>query len=222
MTPAAQAARDAAVVALRKATGWDITADTLARSTPPLVDVLDAIVAVGAHVDDGDLCDDTSHRSGDGRRAMTRRQPREAPLAPLPRTLDAPPAPAPWDERHQREANARTYEIAAELHRRDWKPGRRLGDEPSASYALAASDQIATENDFIVALTYAGLDATRIDREVRRVRDLAEGRVVRDTTWRAGSRERGTEYDNPADARKHVRNSGLRMVKVTRIRRVPQ
>lgn len=76
----------------------------------------------------------------------------------------------PWTEAHRREVRARKHEIAAERE-------RAYGHSTSVLISLPISEE--TWRDW---LTYsAGFDDARIEREVRRVRALAEGRLVRET-----------------------------------------
>ena len=81
---------------------------------------------------------------------------------------------APWTDAHQREALRRTYEIAAEA--------------VSHVAALSAMPRIMirvwSEAAWCEWCADAGLDATRIIRELRRVRDIAEGRRRWVETWR--------------------------------------
>ncbi|HSN16444.1 MAG TPA: hypothetical protein VLT61_17550 [Anaeromyxobacteraceae bacterium] len=116
-----------------------------------------------------------------------------------------------WGPKHSLESDARSMEIAAEL--------RRAGNV-SASYGLACAPS-ATESDFRRSIGAAGLGPARIDREVRRVRGLAEGRLVRETGWRGTSRDGSTLAwtQDPATARRW-RETGARVVRVTRIRKV--
>lgn len=85
-----------------------------------------------------------------------------------------------WTEAHRREARARLYEIAAERV-------RTTGRE-SSSYSMReeAGFRYALEREF-------EFDPARIEREVRRVRGLAEGRLVRES--RVESRSTCTECD---------------------------
>lgn len=84
---------------------------------------------------------------------------------------------APWAETCQREARRRSYEIAAEL--------TGVGLEGEAE-CLTVDDRedVKTEERWRSALDRAGLEEYRIEREVRRVRELAEGRLIRESGYR--------------------------------------
>lgn len=88
---------------------------------------------------------------------------------------------APWTMAHQREALRRTYEIAAELAGRggleDQDEAGRLGRIAAAHLTEAAWRRFLGGPRSHAGPRRAG----RIDREVRRVRELAEGRLVRET-----------------------------------------
>jgi len=108
---------------------------------------------------------------------------------------------AEWTEAHQREAVRRTYELAAA------EAGR--GDRIAADlFVVEAWGFAASEERWRRSLTICDIDPARIDREVRRVRALAEGRIVRDVT---------------SDRRLRPSPKGLVSVpvRVTRIRRAP-
>lgn len=85
----------------------------------------------------------------------------------------------PWTEAHQREALRRTYEIAAELV--------VAGRADEASY-LVIDVGVYVVSEWKFRLNFRndggsdgpGFDDVRINREVRRVRALAEGRLVRE------------------------------------------
>lgn len=81
-----------------------------------------------------------------------------------------------WTEAHRREAWARIFELtAAALREHTHEPLRK-------TIALVPRSLVATEKVFRVrGLDGFGFDPDRIDREVRRVRALAEGRLVRET-----------------------------------------
>lgn len=124
----------------------------------------------------------------------------------------------PWIEAHRREALRRTYEIAAEMqpYEAAWLT---QGAESYAKNEVAWRNNLSDENS-------AALSVGRIDREVRRVRALAEGRLVRETTWRVeyptGNNDRSV-WTNLADAREEAKPNkwrvAARVVRVTRIRR---
>lgn len=63
------------------------------------------------------------------------------------------------------------------------------------------------------------MELTCIDREERRVRALAEGRLVRETSW--GVTNRDTEYTAMGEpiARMIAKERRQRVVRITRIRR---
>lgn len=90
---------------------------------------------------------------------------------------------APWDERHRREALRRTYEIAAEMVGRGEPNGPTNGKRPAFHLAtdVEATDEEATWRQILVHIR---MPPARVDREARRVRALAEGRLVRETTER--------------------------------------
>lgn len=81
--------------------------------------------------------------------------------------------PKPWTAKHKAEAQRRTYEIAATLN-----------PLPAIDLAQAALWGAQCERRYRDNLSNAGFDAPRIEREVRRLRGLAEGRLVRETAWR--------------------------------------
>lgn len=149
--------------------------------------------------------------------------------------LDAPPASAPWDERHRREARIllRRLSLAAEI----------AGDA-RAAYVWGVRAEVAIRSEARLCDLLGGpglpyLDAAEIRRKVRGVRDLAEGRAVRETSERGdvidpdGRRMLGlaTEEDGHVwagkrnamlDKIKSVRpRYRIVRVKVTRIRRAP-
>jgi len=98
-----------------------------------------------------------------------------------------------WTNEHRCEAARRAYEIAATI------------DEPRAR-ALALDYMWGTLNEanYREVLRAAGLDAPRIAREVRRLRGLAEGRLVRTTSTRYYVRQPGAldeEFGTPSGAR---------------------
>jgi hypothetical protein len=138
-----------------------------------------------------------------------------------------------WDERHRREALRRTYEIAAEMayegrHRFAWwiQPSGDSGQELEYSSEQEWRDLLKGED----RSTGSGLDAARIDREVRRIRALAEGRLVRETLYRYvfDLEEEGpvvaAEGATLAEARREMVLQDLvfeehRLVRITRIRK---
>jgi hypothetical protein len=102
---------------------------------------------------------------------------------------------APWTEAHRREAIRRIYELAAELSAENL-----CGAESMAKRALWYSEAAALWSAFLGSW----FDADRVKREVRRLRGLAEGRLVR---------ERAMTYRNKGG--RHV------CVRITRVRRAP-
>lgn len=122
----------------------------------------------------------------------------------------------PWTEAHRREAQRRTYEIAAQMV--------SDGYGPSADrLALDLRADIGREKDWTSRLLrWTGLGAARIKREVRRVRALAEGRLVRETVWRVVDVNGDTireEHDRHMVADLLDEEESTRMIHVTRIRR---
>lgn len=120
-----------------------------------------------------------------------------------------------WGDNHRREALRRTYEIAAEVVFEE-------ANEQRAHYLLNATRGWASEERWRDHLARCRIDPARIDREVRRVRALAEGRLVRDTRWRVegtdAAEEDGCFWDEPTPPPASVRKN-RRTVRVTRIRR---
>ncbi len=132
---------------------------------------------------------------------------------------------APWTDAHRREALRRTYEIAVAVVDNaapfscdyDWRP-----------VALAA---LESEAEWRRALAYVGcgtmLTSTRVDREVRRVRDIAEGRLMREMVWHVRGVGIGHEAvfakRDEARAMRDAYTSGVHgapeIVRVTRYRR---
>jgi hypothetical protein len=86
----------------------------------------------------------------------------------------------PWSEAHAREARRRTYELAAEL----------AGDDRGGAAWLFVADVRESASYRGEELWRESLgshfDPARVNAEVRRVRGLAEGRIVRETVWRDG------------------------------------
>lgn len=115
-----------------------------------------------------------------------------------------------WGEAHRREAEPRTFELAAEQIR----AGEYDGDK-----FVELTENAQREDWWRSALAEMGFDAARIDREVRRVRALAEGRLVRETRWRAGN---NMLCDSAELAESMPGALGKRPCRVTRIRRAPR
>lgn len=90
-----------------------------------------------------------------------------------------------WTDAHRREALRRTYEIAA------WLVSE--GRENDARSLIANLGEGVPDEETWRAYLYVGdgpaFSDARIDHEVRRVRALAEGRLVRETVHRV-------RYDN--------------------------
>lgn len=123
----------------------------------------------------------------------------------------------PWTEAHRREALRRTHEIAAEVSPEAPANAERL--------ALCAHAWTVNEKKWRSLLRmpgHAGLDPARIDREVRRVRGLAEGRLVREPArWALRFRD-GARIERPTREgidRVHDDYTGGVIVRITRIRK---
>jgi hypothetical protein len=113
-----------------------------------------------------------------------------------------------WTEAHRREALRRTYEIAAGF--------AGAGHDAAAAWIRSALGWVDSEAHWREALGLASVDPARIDREVRRVRALAEGRLVREVTWRGESGEESTDRAMAAADKSH---GGARFARITRIRK---
>lgn len=117
-----------------------------------------------------------------------------------------------WTQAHQREALRSIFEIAAEL--------ASDGDREQC-FTLAGEDVegYRREAHFRRSLAYAGLDAMRIAREVRRVRARAEHRVVTTVKvhWRVRFRDGGPEdFDDLITAtQRHAQWPGSKLLRVT-------
>lgn len=122
----------------------------------------------------------------------------------------------PWTEKHRREA-LRAMLMICYGHTFD-----RPGDvAPRSTVFRVPVSDADSEESFRAALATA-MRPVRIDREVRRVRALAEGRLVREERWHVGA----CVWDNETDARTYARECRRRfprtkppVVRVTRIRR---
>jgi len=122
-----------------------------------------------------------------------------------------------WTEAHRREALRRFRERVAvvdgEIEKlQELDKDVRLGGEQEFRRAIRALD--------------LSLSSSHIDRDVRRVRALAKGRLVRQTTWRVRSRDVEIgHFHDAAEARTWIaacarwRRAGLSLCRVTRIRR---
>ena len=121
-----------------------------------------------------------------------------------------------WGEAHRREALRRTYEIAAEM----------VGEgrcDPADRAAANAMQMVVEEIGFRgLLVNWIGLDPARIDREVARVRALAEGRLVRETGARLSDSKQFLTLDAARRARREIakiEGRRLYVIHVTRIRR---
>lgn len=120
-----------------------------------------------------------------------------------------------WTDEHRREA------LRAVLRVLD-------GIVATAPLALASPIEITLshyegEAELRSTMVSFGFVRARIDREVRRVRALAEGRLVREPTWRWRLRLGGhvVEHADESTARSGAKREGTRTMRVTRIRRAP-
>jgi len=125
---------------------------------------------------------------------------------------------APWTEAHQREARRRCYELAAEL--------AGVGRDADAGDLAAAAQGLGTADEERFRYMLAGVDFADgdIKRAVKRVRALAEGRLVRETVWALRSAWSVAETTEPwrVEAWRKIRGPGdklVKLVKITRIRR---
>lgn len=125
-----------------------------------------------------------------------------------------------WTEAHRREAYCRTWELAAALAR----DGRQM----EATELLETPWNIAQREATWRADLGCAFDPARIDREVRRVRALAEGRLVRETRerWRIVDTTEGChvtiwEGDQRPDDGEARDPWIIVKVRVARIRRAP-
>lgn len=121
----------------------------------------------------------------------------------------------PWTERHRAEALRRTYEIIAEQADRS-PAGRR---EQTVRVDVGSEDEWVDCLGWVLDID----DPARIDREVRRVRGLAEGRLVRWQGWQGTTRDGGTMGRTAsAETAQRWKENGAKVVRVTRIRRAPR
>jgi ribosomal protein S27E len=124
-----------------------------------------------------------------------------------------------WGEAERREAKARQHELAAKLI---------LAGEPDRAHwtGIVSDDETETEERWRTELREeAGFSPARIDAEVRRVRALAQGRLVRSTTMEKRIRcdacdDTGCVYDEPIPVTcGKCLGKATVTVRVTRIRR---
>lgn len=122
---------------------------------------------------------------------------------------------APWTEAHQREALRRTYELAAEL------AGRGMVDE--AFELCEVPRNMARSVASWRASLGCGFDAVRVKREVRRVRALAERRLVRETVTfyvvPQSDHDVVSVHREAVESRAQQADTPVRTIRVTRIRR---
>lgn len=134
---------------------------------------------------------------------------------------------AEWTEAHQREATVCLLEIARNAALR--------GDRTTMLKAVrcAALSEMGDEGSFRRRLSGL-LDSRVVRREVRRVRRLAEGRLVRETVWQSRRRysdgssgSLGLEEADTCAALlvlvdiHHIDRGQVNIFRVTRIRRAP-
>lgn len=129
-----------------------------------------------------------------------------------------------WTDAHRREAVRRLYEIAAEfigIDSEDPMGPQRGQILMASSITLRPWSYAETEAIWRCELINYHLDAARISREVRRVRRLAEGGLVRETVWQARDEDGDVirEDEDERHANDLLGAEGVRIVKVTRIRR---
>jgi hypothetical protein len=130
-----------------------------------------------------------------------------------------------WTEAHRREALRRTYELAAELVGRG-EPNGPTNGKRAAWFLMEQIEATDYEKTWLAALGTALVDSARVNREVRRVRALVEGRLVRGTgeryRIRGGPRD-GQDFDDLANARRHAAAAGggwrIARLRVTCIRK---
>lgn len=116
-----------------------------------------------------------------------------------------------WTEAHRREAARRIYELAAEL-----SASNLLGAESLANRAIRYSNSESGWRDFVAGW----FDPARVDREVRRVRALAEGRLLREPIeWWAKTRNGTGIKGNDREEAESMCGKGYGLVRISRIRR---
>jgi hypothetical protein len=108
---------------------------------------------------------------------LSRRNPKPHPVGQASVRPEAPAPSKSWTAKHRVEAWACICDVAK----------RAAMEDPKGLRAWPTPWQRSCESEkfFREWLARAGLDAADLDREVERVRDLAEGRKVRQTLWRA-------------------------------------
>ncbi len=132
-----------------------------------------------------------------------------------------------WGDAHRREALARLGQIAAHfVLNRCEDAARRLSlGSPNRPSSSVADPRAPTERAWRTCLAEGGLSEPDIEREVARVRALAEGRLVRDTFVRVVDDDTICgEGRTRGEAEQHALFRGfsladVRVVRVTRIRR---
>lgn len=135
--------------------------------------------------------------------------------------------PIEWTEAHKREAERRTYEIAANL-----SPCEPLAAHNLARGANECAERASAWRGLLLVALSSLPDAdvlrvsARIDRETRRVDALATGRLVRETGYEIGVRTKDgfhmQAWRPDLDAAEKARDTnqhGPHIVRVTRIRR---
>lgn len=128
--------------------------------------------------------------------------------------------PAPWTEAHRREALRRMREIAAIC------ATSTDGSERAVGHGMLRNTSPSDEAGFrIILAESAYMTAARIDREVARVRALAEGRLVRETVWACKTAAMGIDRPEMVTDERTARRwlstrcQGDSIVRVTRIRK---
>lgn len=117
----------------------------------------------------------------------------------------------PWTDAHRREAAAAFCEAARDTILRGADPTRAL-DGARGGWSVESEDRFRL---YLSYLDGFGQDAT-IHATVRRVRALAEGRLVRDKGWRV---DREWYADDEKALAKRQSYPGMPLLRVARIRR---
>ncbi len=130
-----------------------------------------------------------------------------------------PKPPDPWGEKHRREAWARVFELTAR--------SLLMGTDPLRPSLPLDPAMVATEEDYAITLRkFSARFGVKVNSEVRRVRDLAEGRKARETVRRSYVSQPGTldeDFGTPGGASLAAsQRRGARAVTATvrRIRKV--